>query len=173
MAHQIDPKFGNVIVHGGGFSFGSSPIVRPPLEQIITSPLINIPVPGDVDTGGIIGSLIDIVGGIIGGRGPTTFQFPPAPGGTPPLLPGRIPPGPIAPGSPGSFNGCAPNPCCSGQHLNKSRGCDGSPPGTKCVSNRRMNSLNPKALRRATRRLKGFERAVKGTRKQLRTLARI
>jgi len=173
MPHQIDPKFGNIIAHGQGFSFSSSAptlIPMPDLRTIITSPLINVPVPGDVDTGGIVGAIIDIVGGIVGGRGPVSFNFPQAPGGTPPLLPGRIPPAPLAPGSPGS---CAPNPCCSGQHLNKSRGCDGSPPGSKCVSNRRMNSLNPKALRRATRRLKGFERAVKGTRKQLRTLSRI
>jgi len=129
------------------------------------------PAPGDSDTGGIVGAVIDIIGGIVGGRGPVFSQFPPAPSGPLPRLPqngdftlgGAIPAG----------NGCLPNPCCSGQHLNKSTGCDGSPPGSKCVSNRRMNSLNPRALRRATRRLKGFERAVRGTRKQLRTLAKI
>jgi len=163
MPHQIDPRSGQPIFHGFGF---------PGVEQVTLRPLVSVPPPpGDADAGGIIGAVIDIVGGIIGGQGPSTFQFPPAPGGTLPPLPtnggftlgGAIPAG----------NGCLPNPCCSGQHLNKSTGCDGSPPGSKCVSNRRMNSLNPQALRRATRRLKGFERAVKSTRKQLRTLSKI
>ncbi len=162
MAHLVN-QFGAVL---GQFATGSghpNPIAIPNL--------VMGPAPGDGDTGGIIGSIIDIVGGIVGGQGPATFQFPPAPGGSLPQLPtnggftlgGAIPP----------TNGCLPNPCCSGQHLNKTTGCDGSPPGTKCVTNRRMNSLNPRALRRATRRLKGFERAVKSTRKQLRTLAKI
>ena len=166
MADRLDPLFGNVIAHSPGSSGISTFGIPNP-----NFTLMNVPAPGDQDTGGIIGAIIDIVGGIIGGRGPATFEFPPAPGGSLPQLPqnggytlgGAIPPS----------NGCLPNPCCSGQHLNKSRGCDGSPPGSKCVSNRRMNSLNPRALRRATRRLKGFERAVKSTRKQLRTLAKI
>jgi len=162
MPHLIDPQ-GRVL---GQFAVGSghpNPLAGPTL--------FGGPAPGDIDTGNIIGSIIDIVGGLITGQGPIPFQFPPPPGGTLPPLPtngpftlgGAIPTG----------NGCLPNPCCSGQHLNKTTGCDGTPPGTKCVSNRRMNSLNPKALRRATRRLKGFERAVRGTRKQLRTLAKI
>jgi len=161
MAHLRDAQ-GRIL---GPFAAGSghiNPVSIPNLQTFVGGPA-----PGDVDTGGILGSLIDIFGGIIGGQGPATFEFPPAPGGTLPPLPqngdftlgGAIPAG----------MGCLPNPCCSGQHLNKSRGCDGSPPGTKCVTNRRMNSLNPRALRRATRRLKGFERAVKSTRKQLRT----
>lgn len=136
-------------------------------------------VPGDADTGSIIGSIIDLGVDIIRGRVPSLPTLPPLPGQTvPPLLqqprsgPGFTLGGPIPPSN-GAGGACAPNPCCRGQHLNKSRGCDGSLPGTKCVTNRRMNSLNPRALRRATRRLKGFERAVKGTRKQLRTLAKI
>lgn len=136
----------------------------------------NVPAPpGDTDTGSIIGSIIDLGVDIVRGRVPTLPTLPPLPGGSIPTLtqqprsgPGFTLGGPILPS-----NGCAPNPCCRGQHLNKGRGCDGSPPGTKCVTNRRMNSLNPRALRRATRRLKGFERAVKGTRKQLRSLAKI
>lgn len=134
--------------------------------------IINVPTPGDSDTGGLTGVIRDLLARVVGGIGGTVpgFQFPPAPGGTPPLLPGRIPPGPIAPGSPGA---CLPNPCCSGQHLNKTMGCDGAPPGTKCVSNRRMDPLNPKALRRAIRRAKGFERFVKSNRKSLRSLAKI
>jgi len=135
------------------------------------------PPPGDSDTGSIVGSIIDVVGGIIGGRAPGLPQLPPAPGGTPPLLQGpgtgRSGPGFTLGGAIPPTNGCLPNPCCSGQHLNKTMGCDGAPPGTKCVSNRRMDPLNPKALRRAIRRAKGFERFVKSNRKALRGLAKI
>ncbi len=162
MPHLTD-AFGRTL---GQFAAGSGHV-----NPVAAPSLIGLPAPGDSDTGGILGALIDIVGGIGGGQGPVFSQFPQAPSGPLPPLPtngpftlgGAIPTG----------NGCLPNPCCSGQHLNKTRGCDGSPPGSKCVSNRRMNSLNPRALRRATRRLKGFERAVKSTRKQLRTLAKI
>jgi len=165
MPHIVD-RFGRVL---GQFAPGSGHITPDPFT--VSNPLINVPAPGDIDTGSIIGPIIDIVGGLIGGRGPTFTDFPTPPGGTLPRLP---PNGDFTLGGPiPASNGCLPNPCCSGQHLNKSRGCDGSPPGSKCVSNRRMNSLNPRALRRATRRLKGFERAVKSTRKQLRTLAKI
>jgi hypothetical protein len=122
----------------------------------------NVPVPGDTDTGGIIGSIIDLVGGWVGGRTPMLPQLPPAPGGTPPLLPGRIPPAALAPGA----GGCPTAVCCPGKHLDKAT-------GTKCVSNRRMNPLNPQALRRAIRRAKGFERFVKSNRKSLRSLAKI
>ena len=171
MPHEIDPRFGNVIAHG--FGFQGVPDVRQTL-------IGQVPVPGDSDTGGIVGSIIDLLGGIIGGRVPSLPQLPQLPGGQPPiLLPQTQPNGRSGPGFtlggaiPASVNGCIPNPCCRGQHLNKGVGCDGAPAGTKCVSNRRMNPLNPRALRRATRRLKGFERAVKTTRKQLRTLAKI
>ena len=154
------------------FGFGTLPPGRgSPIAGLPN--FLSIPVPGQSDTGGIIGSIIDVFGGIVGGRLPAFPQLPPAPGGTPPLLPGRIPPAVLAPGSPGAVTGCAPNPCCSGQHLNKTRGCDGSPPGSKCVSNRRMNALNPQALRRAIRRAKGFERFVKSNRKSLKSLAKI
>ena len=139
------------------------------------NPLINVPAPGDTDTGSIVGSVIDLVGDIIRGRLPSSPTFPQLPAGPAPQLPtnGRSGPGFTLGGAIPTNGACLPNPCCRGQHLNKSTGCDGSPPGTKCVSNRRMNALNPRALRRATRRLKGFERAVKSTRKQLRTLSRI
>ena len=148
-----------------------------PISGHVSTPLLNVPpAPGDGDTGGIIGPLIDLGVDIIRGRVPSLPTLPPLPGGTAPTLRnqnGRSGPGFTLGGEIPAGNGCLPNPCCQGQHLNKSRGCDGSPPGSKCVSNRRMNSLNPRALRRATRRLKGFERAVKNTRKQLRTLAKI
>lgn len=129
------------------------------------APLIaQIPPPGQFDTGSIVGTIIDLIGGVIGGASPLTPQLPPLPGGNLPSLPQNgdfTLGGPILP-----TNGCPTAACCPGQHPDKRT-------GTKCVSNRRMNPLNAKALRRATRRLKGFERAVKSTRKQLRTLARI
>lgn len=151
MPHRVD-AFGRVL---GQFA-------DPAGHEIVDVPSFLIPVPGDADTGGIVGTIIDLVGGIVGGRLPALPQLPPAPGGsTPPLLPGRIPPAALAPGA-----GCPGNPCCAGKHLDKAT-------GTKCVSNRRMNPLNPQALRRAIRRAKGFERFVKSNRKSLRSLAKI
>lgn len=158
-------RFGPLSGHGTGFS-------------IPQSTLINIPPPGESDTGGIVGTIIDLGVAIVRGRVPSLPVLPPAPGGARPSLAqngpnGRSGPGFTLGGEIPAQNGCLPNPCCRGQHLNKGTSCDGAPPGSKCVSNRRMNALNPRALRRATRRLKGFERAVKSTRKQLRTLAKI
>jgi len=46
-------------------------------------------------------------------------------------------------------------------------------PGSKCVKPRRMNYANGSALKRSTRRLKGFNTMVKGMRKELRRLATI
>jgi len=135
------------------------------------SPLLNVPAPGDSDTGSIVGTIIDIIGGVVGGRGPTLPAFPPVPPGQiPPALPGRSGPGFTLGGAiPSNGTGCLPgamNPCCRGQHLDKAT-------GTKCVSNRRMNVTNQKALRRAIRRSKGFARVVASNRKALRALARI
>ena len=131
-------------------------------------------VPGDSDTGGIVGAIIDTIGGIIGGRSPGLPTFPPVPTGVRPQLPGATPGvqgGAFPPAR--TAGDCPTDACCKGQHLNKSRSCDGLPPGSKCVSNRRMNALNPQALRRAIRRAKSFERFVKSNRKSLRSLAKI
>lgn len=47
--------------------------------------------------------------------------------------------------------------CCPvGYHLDKRT-------GTRCVRNRRMNIANPRALRRAMRRVQGFEKLAKRT----------
>ncbi len=85
--------------------------------------------------------------------------------------PGLFPPGGLQ-GPVGGSGGCVPcrKPkvgfivmpnglpgCPSGYHPEKS----GKP---YCVRNRRMNSLNPRALSRATRRVGGFARAVKRAR---------
>jgi len=140
--------------------------------------LINVPVPGGSDLGGSLGGIIaDIVQRLPLPTPRPRLPLPPGGRGPVPGGGGRIPiPIPI-PFPSGLFNGgtgCGPtNPCCRGEHLNKSMDCAGNPAGTKCVRNRRMNPLNPRALRRATRRLKGFESAVKNTRKQLRSLSRI
>lgn len=78
----------------------------------------------------------------------------------PPLLPGRIPPGPQVI-YPGDTNGCPTGPslCCpKGHHPDKKW-------GVKCVRNRRMNALNPRALRRALRRVDQFEDFVNRTAK--------
>ena len=134
-----------------------------------------VPVPGDSDTGGIVGAIIDTVGGIIGGRSPGLPTFPPPPTGLRPQLQQGSTPGVQGGAFPAArvAGDCPTDACCKGQHLNKSRTCDGLPAGSKCVSNRRMNALNPQALRRAIRRAKSFERFVKSNRKSLRSLAKI
>jgi len=140
-------------------------------------PLINTQPPGGFDTGSIAGIVNDILQRIPLPRNIPRPQLPPAPGGGTGRGPTRFPiPIPIPlPGGlfSGDNGGCAPNPCCRGQHLNKTMGCDGAPAGTKCVSNRRMNVTNMRALKRGIRRLKGFERVVVGSRKALRSLSKI
>lgn len=137
------------------------------------TPLINVPAPGDFNTGGIGGIINDIIQRLPipiprprlpaprgpTGKGPTT---------TGPTLPFPLPipiPGGLFNGGPECPGGVA-NPCCRGQHLDKAT-------MTKCVSNRRMNPLNPRALRRSIRRLKGFESFVKRSRSSLRKLSKI
>lgn len=100
--------------------------------------------------------------------GKKIFEFSPAgqiykgltaPGGTPPILPGGTPAGFAGPPMPGAKMGAptgAGGCCPSGYHLSK----DGS---GRCVRNRRMNPTNPKALRRAMRRVQGFEKLAKRT----------
>ncbi len=151
---------------GGQILSGHGPISR---EAITTFslPLINIPVPGDTDLGGFGGLITEILQ-----RFPIPRPRLPLPRG--PSTPGprgRIPiPIPIPLGG-GLFsgNGCPEgqvNPCCRGEHLDKAT-------GSRCVSNRRMNFGNTRALKRAIRRAKGFERLVKSNRKSLRSLAKI
>jgi len=54
------------------------------------------------------------------------------------------------------------------QHLRKQQVKPRKSPVTQCVTNRHMNSLNPHALRRATRRLKGFMGHVHSAQKAIR-----
>ncbi len=69
---------------------------------------------------------------------------------------GRLPPftatGPgVLPGG-----GIIGSGCPTGFHLDKTE-------GVKCVRNRRMNIANPRALRRAMRRVQGFEKLARRT----------
>jgi len=62
--------------------------------------------------------------------------------------------------------GCnATNPCCRGQHLDKKT-------KSRCVSNRSMNPLNPRALKRATRRLSRFDKMARNAKKEMKKLCR-
>lgn len=116
--------------------------------------------------GGIIGGPIGAaIGGAAVGRGTPPILPPPPgsiggaisfPGGTQvstayvPRLPGRV--ARAAAGMPGGVAGACP----SGYHLAK----DGS---GRWVRNRRMNVANPRALRKAMRRVQGFEKLAKRT----------
>ncbi len=112
--------------------------------------------------GGPIGAVIGGAGSV--GRTPPILPAPPGsitggisfPGGTQVVgqfasLPRRIP-------GPTQFpiGGAAAGACPSGYHLAK----DGS---GRWVRNRRMNVANPRALRKAMRRVQGFEKLAKRT----------
>jgi len=58
--------------------------------------------------------------------------------------------------------------CPPGYHLNKADSMRG-PKGTYCVKNRKMNPLNPRALKRALRRSEDFEGIARRTVNALRT----
>lgn len=160
MPHRVD-EFGRVL---GQFAPGSGHDVK----EIIPS-FFRIPAPGDGDLGTFVGGVIgDIVSNI-------RFPIPRLPGSIPrPRLPGRFPiPIPIPiPG--GLFNGgdCPEQACCRGEHVAKTKNPN-DPSFGRCVTNRRMNPLNPRALKRAIRRATRFESFVKSNRKSLRKLAKI
>lgn len=96
---------------------------------------------------------------------PLRFQQPQQ---RPPLLPGRIPPGPqvVHPGAGGCNGTPGVPPCCNrGYHPDKKW-------GVKCVKNRRMNVANMKAAKRATRRLAGFDKMARAAKRELKKLCR-
>lgn len=160
MPHRLD-QFGRVL---GQFAPGSGHDVK----TIIPS-FFRIPAPGDGDLGSFVGDVIgDIVSNI-------RFPIPRLPGRIPrPRLPGRIPiPIPI-PFPSDLFGGgaCPEQACCKGEHVAKTKNPN-DPSFGKCVTNRRMNPLNPRALKRAIRRATRFESFVKSNRKSLRNLAKI
>lgn len=91
---------------------------------------------------------------------------------------------PVAGMAPSPGTGLVPGGSCgvSGYHLNKSGywsnqsgmlpGASWVEPGSKCVKNRHMNPLNPRALSRSMRRLSGFTRAARSAEKMIARLAR-
>ncbi len=111
-----------------------------------------------------------IMGGFGGGTSPAPLQGPVILGpetGTPGLWPSGGPQGPV-----GGIGGCVPCRKPKVGFITMPNGLPGCPTGYHpeksgkpyCVRNRRMNSLNPRALSRATRRVGGFARAVKRAR---------
>lgn len=107
-------------------------------------PAIIPPAPGSgVQVGGGVRLFPGISGGIMIGGGAAVGTFP---GGGAPV------------GAPGQQ-------CGNGTHLNKGRyalkGGQVVQPGSRCVKNRQMNPLNPRALSRSMRRLVSFKRATK------------
>jgi len=107
-------------------------------------------------TGGLPGAIAGYVGSRKGGAAAVPAAFPGV-GFAPSYRPG-MPGGPGGPGATWPTNGqlappgapMAANGCCpSGFHLAKDN-------SGKCVKNRSMNVANPRALRRAIRREKGF-----------------
>jgi len=122
--------------------------------------------------GGLIGGPIGAtLGGAVGGGGPPRLPAPPGtiggaisfPGGT--MISTAWQPAGVTTRGRGSSvlggmvpSGAAPagGVCPTGYHLAK----DGS---GRMVRNRRMNIANPRALRRAMRRVQGFEKLAKRT----------
>ncbi len=129
--------------------------------------------------GGLIPGPIGTIARLIPGGGqaapvaPRPILFTPSgilPGGTPGGLMLGPAPGPAA----AAANGSCPT-CPQGMRLNRSsytlKNGQFVPKGTRCVSNRRRNVLNQKALRKANSRQRGFLRAVDSTLKTMPTKA--
>lgn len=134
-------------------------------------------------TGGLKG-----IGSVIGGGSKTVVPvvtrsstFPVTPSivpGRPTSLPGSIP---LLPSGGTAFGpmpsdmggGAAPGTgiCKPGYRLVQVMGAGGYAV-TKCVKNRRMNPLNPRAASRAMRRLDGFSRATRSVEKMMVKIAR-
>jgi len=151
----------------GPWPGGCNPLteVCPPVGSV-ASPLINAQLPGGIvtDWGPLIREVIDRV---LGGSDPGSGLQPRFPNTTGP--PGQYPV-PIGPGT--GVAGCVPCQRPKVGFITMPNGLPGCPTGYHpeksgkpyCVRNRRMNSLNPRALSRATRRVGGFARAVKRAR---------
>lgn len=173
----IDPTQAlvNNIFQGVGTQFPAVPGIAGPISPPLQEPTVgtrNAPstftlgIPPISFPGGFTLPPINV--GFGGGGG----FVPQGPTRTPPLLPGRIPPAPLAFPTPGGgcnggpaggpvVNGCCPR----GQHPDKKF-------GVKCVRNRRMNVANMRAAKRATRRLAGFDKMARAAKKELKKLCR-
>jgi len=104
---------------------------------------------------------------VVGGGVSTGFPGASRPFTTLPALPGGFAPPPITrplPRPPGGGLPIIPRPtgvgCPAGFHPAKDR-------SGRCVRNRRMNPLNPRAARRAIRRIKGAMKVLKSIERQL------
>jgi len=130
------------------------------------APLVMPPAPGDFDLGSVVTAVLQR---IPLPRLPLPRTPAPPTGRGPFPLPIPIPfPSDIFGNGGGA---CPEQACCKGFHIAKTKDPN-SPSFGKCVRNRRMNSLNPKALRRSTRRLSSFNRMAKNTQRELRKLCR-
>ncbi len=158
-----------------GYSFESPTVLGPPPSAMTrlppggniwpttTPPIVQQQMPGfgGGDWGPIIRDLIDRLlpgGGNVGGGGGLQLQepirdLPVVPDWIDRMLSGTLPRGAVSfITMPNGTTGCP-----SGYHPEKQN-------KPYCVRNRRMNSLNPRALSRASRRVGGFARAVKRAR---------
>jgi hypothetical protein len=120
-----------------------------------TQPILMPPAPGN--PGNIGGIINDIIQRIPIPR-PTPPRLPtPTPAPRPAPAPGRRIPLPIPIPIPGDiFNGNGNAQCPPGYHKDKTT-------GTKCVRNRKMNALNPRALKRSISRICRFQDFVNKT----------
>lgn len=162
MPHRVD-AFGRVL---GIFAAGSGH------DPVNIPNFIIGPAPGDSDTGLIEGIINQIFQ-----RLPLPIPRPRLPGPTrPPTTTGPTFPFPFPIPIPGGLLGngtsCPEQACCRGEHVAKTKNPN-DPSFGRCVTNRRMNPLNPRALKRAIRRATRFESFVKSNRKSLRKLAKI
>lgn len=136
-------------------------------------------------TGGPVGAVTGALGatGVLGGKtstaGPSLSTPLFAPGANQPGLDvGRFGINPLAvlPGGQ-PFITTEQQMAPRGYHLNKSgyflKSGTYVPPRSRYVRNRTRNFANGRALRKSISRVKGFERLVKGSRKSLRSMARI
>lgn len=164
MPHRLD-QFGRVL---GQFAAGAG---HP--DKVIIPSFFRIPAPGDSDLGNVVGGIItDIIQRI---PLPIPRPRPRLPGPKGPTTTGPTFPFPFPFPVPGGFLGsgeCPEQTCCRGEHVAKTKNPN-DPSFGKCVTNRRMNPLNPRALKRAIRRATRFEAFVKSNRKSLRKLAKI
>ena len=142
----------------------STPISRINPPQNIIMP----PAPGDFDLGGLINEVlqrIPLPRNIPRPRLPGPTRGPTTTGPTFPF-PFPVPFGDIFGGA-----DCPEQACCKGEHIAKTKDPN-APSFGQCVRNRRMNALNPRALRRATRRLSSFDRMARNAKKELKKLCR-
>jgi len=159
--YQGDPFLGAIL--GGAVSWLGKKIFRKKAAGVLASKTVTARIAG---LPGLARRNIPGIAGAVGvgavmARAPG-MQIPLPGGGV--MRPGRILPG----GVPFTSPGCCP----PGQHFNKGVTRSGAPPGTVCVTNRRMNVANPRALRRSLRRVAGFGKLAQRSKRDIRRAAK-